>query len=234
MNTLKEKGASFGSQREKCENIPEENLLPIYSKPEKAAPCCGPPAESAGDPNERAGYKLLEFVDGFLQTPAGPIPRIRTTLAKRDIIRAIKVRAGIGRMRYRIAPGLYGVGNPEPDSPVLVTANYKLTVDTLRKHLAGIDAWILVLETHGVNVWCAAGKGTFSTTELIYRVQQNELQKVVSHRELILPQLGATGVSAFFAEKRNRLQSGLGAGTRRGFEIVSRCREKSDPSDALC
>ena len=99
-------------------------------------------------------------------------------------------------MSYAILPGLYAVGSPTADSPVLVTANYKLTFDALRGRLAGIDAWILVLDTKGVNVWCAAGKGTFGTAELLSRVAAVKLNEVVAHRTLILPQLGATGVSA--------------------------------------
>ena len=78
----------------------------------------------------------------------------------------------------------------------MVTANYKLSFDTLRRELTSIDAWILVLDTRGINVWCAAGKGTFSTQEVAYRVQATRLTNIVSHRRLILPQLSATGVSA--------------------------------------
>ena len=94
-----------------------------------------------------------------------------------------------------MAPGLYSIGDVTPVSPVLVTANYKLTFDMLRKSLEGEHAWVLVLDTRGVNVWCAAGKKTFSTAEVIHRVKQTRLQEVVSHRRLILPQLSATGVS---------------------------------------
>jgi hypothetical protein len=47
-----------------------------------------------------------------------------------------------------------------------------------------------------VNVWCAAGKGSFGTAELVRRIADCNLKKYVSHRKLILPQLGATGVSA--------------------------------------
>jgi hypothetical protein len=79
---------------------------------------------------------------------------------------------------------------------VLVTANYKLTFDALRRTLAGRDAWILVLDTRGINVWCAAGKGTFGTSELVSRVNAAGLAQVVSHGVLVLPQLGATGVAA--------------------------------------
>jgi len=121
---------------------------------------------------------------------------VAVRLTRDDILGRWQMRWGLGRMRYRIAPGLYAVGNPDADSPVLVTANYKLTFDSLRRELAGIDAWILVLETFGINVWCAAGKGTFGTAEIIRRVQATKLDSVVRHRTLILPQLGAPGVAA--------------------------------------
>jgi len=98
-------------------------------------------------------------------------------------------------MHYRVDPGLYAIGEPTPDSPVLVTASYKLTFDVLRQELKGIPAWLLVLDTHGVNVWCAAGKGTFGTAELVRRLAETQLDRHVCHRTLVLPQLGATGVS---------------------------------------
>lgn len=79
---------------------------------------------------------------------------------------------------------------------MLVTANYKLTFDTLRGELSGHDAWLLVVDTRGINVWCAAGKGTFSTEEISYQVHHARLADIVSHRTLVLPQLGAVGVSA--------------------------------------
>ena len=66
-------------------------------------------------------------------------------------------------MSYTVDPGLYALGKPDDSSPVLVTANYKMSFDRLREALPERDAWILVLDTKGVNVWCAAGKGTFGT-----------------------------------------------------------------------
>ena len=99
-------------------------------------------------------------------------------------------------MRYLIPPGLYRIGEPGRQSPVLVTANYKLTVDTVRSQMPGLDVWLLVLDTRGVNVWCAAGKGTFGTDELVRRVEAVGLTSIVDHRMLVVPQLGATGVAA--------------------------------------
>lgn len=136
------------------------------------------------------------FVDGTIDTPAGSVPRVKTVLEHRDRWGTLGARTGVGRSHYTVLPGLYGVGNPDRGAPVLVTANYKLTFDILRSSLGGIDTWILVLDTEGINVWCAAGKETFSTAEVVRMVKLTELSGVVSHRKLILPQLSATGVSA--------------------------------------
>ena len=124
------------------------------------------------------------------------IPVTTTTLSFKDILGGWKVRWGIDRANYRIDPGLYAVGSPDHLSPVLVSANYKLTFDSLRKELSGLNCWIMILDTKGVNVWCAAGKGTFGTDELVKRIAITGLSEIVSHRKLILPQLGAPGVSA--------------------------------------
>jgi acetyl-CoA decarbonylase/synthase complex subunit gamma len=111
------------------------------------------------------------------------------------------VRLGIRRMSYTVVPGLYALGGPGEDSPVLVTANYKLSFDHLRRELAGIAAWVLVLDTHGINVWCAAGKGTFGTGELIRQVRSCGLDRIVNHRRLVVPQLGAPGIAAHQVKK---------------------------------
>ncbi|MHB8075375.1 mercury methylation corrinoid protein HgcA [Desulfosporosinus fructosivorans] len=123
---------------------------------------------------------------------------IQTTdqLTFKDILGTWKARWGINRMTFTVEPGLYSLGKPDSTSPVLVSANYKMSFDSLRKELKGIDAWILVLDTKGINVWCAAGKGTFGTTELLNRIAIVQLEKFVSHRTIILPQLGAPGISA--------------------------------------
>ena len=102
-----------------------------------------------------------------------------------------------------VPAGLYAIGEPTPESPVLVTANYKMSYDLVRRALAGRDVWLLVLETFGINVWCAAGKGSFGTGELVRRVASTDLAKVVTHRKLILPILGAPGVAAHEVKRRS-------------------------------
>ncbi len=105
-------------------------------------------------------------------------------------------RLGYKRSAHCQEPGLYALGHPTPASPVFVSANYTLSFDALRASLEGMDGYILVLDTQGINVWCAAGKGTFGTAELASRVIATHLKDVVNHRRLILPQLGAPGVAA--------------------------------------
>jgi len=153
--------------------------------------CCGGSVNYEVKYEENPAWKKSE-----VETSVGPVSVISTKLSKKDILGAWKVRWGFGRMNYRIKPGLYAVGNPTDNSPALVTANYKLTFDRLRKELSEINAWLLVLDTDGINVWCAAGKGTFGTDELIRRLQQAKLDQVIKHRKIILPQLGAPGVAA--------------------------------------
>ncbi|MBP2677578.1 MAG: hgcA [Deltaproteobacteria bacterium] len=162
----------------------------------KVSPCCG-----GGSPSKAVLRYEEPFVDGQVETPAGPVPRVHSRIASGDVLGRWRVRWGIGRDRYRVAPGLYALGVPDGDAPVLVTANYKMTFDAVRRDAAGVDAWILVLDTLGVNVWCAAGEGTFGTEEVIRRVTQTRLSEIVSHRTLVLPQLGAPGVAAHEVRK---------------------------------
>jgi hypothetical protein len=137
------------------------------------------------------------YITGNISVNGEAIPVVSTELNTKDFLGAVMVRWGINRDRYRVNPGIYAVGSPGPEADVFVSANYKLSFDSLRKNLQGEDSWILVLDTKGVNVWCAAGKGTFGTKELVNRINIVKLDKIVNHKRLILPQLGATGVAAY-------------------------------------
>ncbi len=165
--------------------------------------CCGSRVKTPV-----AGGEPKSYVTGYVQTEVGKIPRVGTEMSRAEKLGAVRARWTIGRMRYTVAPGLYAVGNPGRDSIVLVSSNYRLSFDLLRRELAGIDAWIMVLDTKGINVWCAAGKGTFGTEEVVERIRLTGLEKVVDHRRLLLPQLGAPGVAAHEVKRIS------------GFEVV--------------
>jgi len=172
--------------------------------------CCPPQLISCPDAKNRVApgdppesrRDLPTSIVGEVMSPIGPVPRVSNQLSQYDRLGMWKVRWGIGRMGYTVAPGLYALGQPDEGSEVLVTANYKMTFDLLRRCLTNVDVWILVLDTRGVNVWCAAGKGTFGTDELARCVEAAGVNAVVRHRRLIVPQLGAPGIAAHEVRKR--------------------------------
>jgi len=132
--------------------------------------------------------------------------RIETRLGSKEKWDHFLFRWGYKRSEHLVAPGLYSVGAPSPESSVFVSANLTLSFDALRSSLDGMSAYVLVLDTKGINVWCAAGKGTFGTEEVIKRIKDRELDKVVSHRKVILPQLAAPGVNALEVKKSTGFQ----------------------------
>lgn len=180
---------------------------------EATQPCCGSATEVAfnstccsqrGEDQTSLPSPKQPFVRGSVPTPVGAVPQIPSTLTLADRWGSIKARWGVGRMHFTVEPGLYALGRPDNRAPVLVTANYKMSFDRLREALPGRDTWILVLDTKGINVWCSAGKGTFGTDELVRRIECSGLAQVVSHREVILPQLAGPGVAAHQVKTRSR------------------------------
>ena len=157
---------------------------------QSGACCCGPAADAKGCAPEEA------------MEPSS-IRSTTSILSRANRWDHFLARWGYKRNDHRVEPGLYALGSPTPDSPVFVTANYTLSFDALRSALAGVDGYILALNTYGINVWCAAGKGSFGTDELVSRIEATGLREVITHRKLILPQLGATGVAAHEVKKRS-------------------------------
>jgi len=195
--------------------------------------CCGGPAPPKSSADARPGYTLCRFIEQFLAAPVGPVPIVSTRRNTSDLLGTVGTRLGLNRNNYLVAPGLYGVGSPDQNSPVLVTANYKLSFDSLRFAVPGLDAWLLVLDTCGINVWCAAGKRTFSTDELVHQVKKSGLEKLVEHRRLIVPQLGAPGISGREVKARCGFTVQFGplratdikAWAEQGFKISDNMRE---------
>ncbi len=161
-------------------------------------PCC-PGEQPAVSP---VNISEANWVVGQLETNTGPVYRVATALDRSDLWGAVKARWGVGRMNYTVPPGLYAIGAPDENAAVLVSANYKLSFDSLRRELSGLNLWLLVLDTNGINVWCAAGKGSFGTAEVARMVGRTGLARLVSHRTLILPQLAAPGVAAHEVRRR--------------------------------
>lgn len=102
---------------------------------------------------------------------------------------------------YSVEPGLKKIGNPDQNSPVLVTANFNLTVKRLLKKLKGLDCYLLIAPSNGINVWCGACGGDFTTDSVISIIKTSGINELVSHRTLILPQLSASGIDPTILKK---------------------------------
>ncbi|MFQ6007662.1 MAG: HgcAB-like fusion protein [Candidatus Zixiibacteriota bacterium] len=98
--------------------------------------------------------------------------------------------------------GLRRLGNPERHSPVLITCNYHLTVERVKRSLTGIDCYLLVANSRGINVWCAATGGHFASHDVISVLKTSGIEKLVDHRNVILPQLAAAGIEAKVIQKK--------------------------------
>ena len=92
--------------------------------------------------------------------------------------------------------GLIKIGNPGKDSLVFLTCNYHLTVQRVKQALKGMDAFLLIANSHGINVWCAAAGGHFTNHEVVSVLKTSGIEDLVAQRKIILPQLAATGVEA--------------------------------------
>ena len=167
----------------------------------------------------RAGYRVdvqAGYLGGSLclyevvpdQTPETPGAVIFEKLAHRVTLKTVLKDFLLLFNRLippypKYAPGLYAVGEPDEHAPVLVTGNFDLTVRRLVQAIDGkVDAWVLVVDSAGINVWCAAGGGFLTAEKVSAAVKTSRVEEVVSHHALILPQLAACGVDGWQLRKQ--------------------------------
>ena len=95
-----------------------------------------------------------------------------------------------------IEPGIYRSGNPSSKSPLLVTCNYDYTYITFMRDIEGLDAWVLVVDSRGINVWCAARGDDFGNRQVLEVIEATNIRDLTTQKTLFLPQLSAGGVAA--------------------------------------
>jgi len=93
-------------------------------------------------------------------------------------------------------PSLIKIGNPNQNSPVFLTCNFHLTVERVKRALRGTDCYLLIANSKGINVWCAATGGHFTNHNVVSILKTSGIEKLVSHRKVTLPQLAASGIEA--------------------------------------
>lgn len=95
---------------------------------------------------------------------------------------------------FPCALGLRRVGTPDAHSPVFLSGNYTLTVQRVLRKLRGCDCYLLVANSRGSNVWCAAGMNEFTEFDVIDVINVSGIKDLVQHRRIIAPVYAAPGI----------------------------------------
>ena len=106
--------------------------------------------------------------------------------------------------------GLVRIGNPNRSSPVLLTGNFHLTVLRVIRALCGSDVYLLIANSRGINVWCAATGGLLTNHEVISALKTSGIEELVDHRKVILSQLTATGIEPKIIKEKTGWQAIFG------------------------
>lgn len=175
----------------------------------------GPHTRVDFPPQQRAGFTLCPFVKEFIKVGRRHVPRVKPYLSLRDMGEMVLAGLGVLRASHVVAPGLYCVGFPDEEAPVLAVPNRKMSFDVLRKELSGIDAWLLVFDATRKDSWKADERHLYSVPALVHAVRASRLHDVVSHRRVYVPQsvehrldadivMGQSGFSLVYGPRRTK------------------------------
>jgi len=99
------------------------------------------------------------------------------------------------RKPVTVDPGMYKVGEPTADSPVLVTTNFALTYYTVESDIASnkIDCFLWAIDTDGIGVEAAVAGGQLTAEKIKKGIEDSgfDLKKDTSHNTVIIPGLAA-------------------------------------------
>ena len=102
--------------------------------------------------------------------------------------------------------GIYPIGNPVENSPVLVTTNFSLTYFIVSGEVESsrVASWLLVMDTEGLSVLTAWAAGKFVGDAIGAFIKKSGITEKVKHRKVVIP--GA--VAAISGDLEEELGSG--------------------------
>lgn len=88
-----------------------------------------------------------------------------------------------------VTEGIYEIGTPDENSPVLVTTNFALTYFIVSGEIEGsrVPAWLLIKDSEGLSVLTAWAAGKFAGDDVGIFVKKSGIMDKVKHTELIIP-----------------------------------------------
>jgi acetyl-CoA decarbonylase/synthase complex subunit gamma len=88
-----------------------------------------------------------------------------------------------------VTEGIFEIGNPDENSPVLVTTNFALTYFIVSGEIEAskVPAWLLIKDSEGLSVLTAWAAGKFGGDDVGTFVKKCGIMDKVKHTELIIP-----------------------------------------------
>jgi acetyl-CoA decarbonylase/synthase complex subunit gamma len=88
-----------------------------------------------------------------------------------------------------VTEGIYEIGDPDENSPVLVTTNFALTYFIVSGEIEGskVPTWLLIKDAEGLSVLTAWAAGKFSGDDVGMFVKKCGIMDKVKHKELVIP-----------------------------------------------
>ncbi|MBW2168123.1 MAG: acetyl-CoA decarbonylase/synthase complex subunit gamma [Deltaproteobacteria bacterium] len=93
-----------------------------------------------------------------------------------------------------VTEGIYEIGGPDENSPILVTTNFSLTYFIVSGEIEGsrIPSWLLIMDTEGLSVMTAWAAGKFSGDVVGSFVKKCGIADKVAHKKIIIPGYAAS------------------------------------------
>ena len=93
-----------------------------------------------------------------------------------------------------VTEGIYEIGNPDENSPVLVTTNFALTYFIVSGEIEGsrVPSWLLIKDSEGLSVLTAWAAGKFSGDDVGMFIKKSGIMDKVKHQEVIIPGYAAS------------------------------------------
>jgi acetyl-CoA decarbonylase/synthase complex subunit gamma len=139
-------------------------------------------ASATGHEDAALALGIVKYASVIVTSPLTPGPAKASLTLRQNIYTD-------PQKPIQMNPGLYRVGNPGRDAPVLMTVNFSLTFFTLQGYLESsrVPCFMLIVDTEGLSVLTAVAAGKLSETLVRDSIKKSGIENEVTHRKLIIP-----------------------------------------------
>lgn len=143
------------------------------------------PGDGVGDPDLElalAGLHLMKYAGIILLSNIDPARVLPLVVLTQNIYTD-------PQKPMQMSQGIYPIGDPGTDSPVMITTNFSLTYFIVSGEIEAsrVPAWLLVMDVEGLSVLTAWAAGKFVPEKIAQFVNGSEISGKVSHKNLVLP-----------------------------------------------